>query len=350
MIKNLENASQAATQKNFWLAEYCKRKFLNENAHRIKSIKLDVDGMLDELDSFLCNYPDDKKIVWDRRLHYFQRCFCMEFFGDTGTPLEVYGLNIRDLFCVENFSKSVATKMEEFMFISMEYGLFIDDLLSCWEMTEVIERIRDGVELPDPPLFHVNKNYHRALDENVLTLLRANPYSSNNKILLQEKLWLQYHKEQKTYYEHGHFAEICGMTFYPDFIVSGQALSENFDFEIAVKEIKDHIAWVIYEEKTKNNMQLTDAEEKAVVDMYERMALGEYGVTYASARAIGLWVYDYVSKHSCSVSKAIDELKKQGLDIEHTSSQKRTLERICKNAKDCIAKGQVLALNPKFKS
>ena len=349
MIKNLEKASKAATQKQFWMAEYCKRKFLKENAHRIKSIQLDVDSILDGLDSFLCNYPEDKKIVWDRRLHYFQRCFCMEYFGDTDTRLEVGGLNIRDLFWIENFSASVAAKIKDIMHISMEYGYFIDDLLSCWDMTKIIERIRDGIELPDPPLFHVNKNYHCALDENVLTLLRVNPYSDNKKTLLQEKLWLQYHKEQKTYYEHGHFVKICGMTLYPDFIISGQALSENFDFEIAVKEIKDHIAWVIYEEKTKNNMQLTNTEEKAVVDLYDRMALGEYGVTYASARAIGLWVYDYVSKEGCSVSKGIDKLKYLELDVEHNVSSKRTLERIYKNAKECIATGQVLAMKSKFK-
>ncbi|WP_043640014.1 hypothetical protein [Desulfovibrio sp. TomC] len=350
MIKNLENASKAATQKQFWMAEYCKRKFFKENAHRIESIQSDVDGILDELDSFFCKYPEGKKIVWDRSLQYFQTCFCMEYFGDTGTPLFINTLNVRDLFCVENFSKSVSAKMKEIMYISMEYGYFVEDLLSCWDMTKIIEKIRDGVELPDPPLFHVNKNYHCELDEKALTLLRANPNSNNKKIFIQENLWLQCHKEQNKYYEHGHFAKICGMTLYPDFIISGQALSENFDFEIAVKEIKDHIAWVIYEEKTKKNIKLTDAEEKAVVDMYERMALGEYGVTYASARAIGLWVYDYVIKHVCSGSKAIDKLKKLGLDIEHTSSQKRTLERIFKNAKECIAKGQVLALNPKFKS
>jgi hypothetical protein len=350
MIKNIENASKAATQKQFWMAEYCKRKFVKENAHRLESIQSDVDGILDELNSFFCKYPEDKKIVWDRSLQYFQRCFCMEYFGDTGTPLFVDTLNVRDLFCVENFSKSVSTKMKEMMYISIEYGYFIDDLFSSWDMTKIIERIRDGIELPDPPLFHVNNKYYCALDENALTLLRANPDSSNSKICIQEKLWLQYHKEQNKYYEHGHFAEICGITLYPDFIISGQALSENFDFEIAIQEIKDHIALVIYEEKTKNNLKLSDAEEKAVVDLYERMALGEYGVTYASARAIGLWVYDYVSKEGCSVSKGINKLKYLELDVEHNASSKRTLERIYKNAKECIATGQVLAMKSKFKS
>ena len=116
---------------------------------------------------------------------------------------------------------------------------------------------------------------------------------------------------------------------------------------ILANEIKDHIAWNVYELKKKHNIQLKLKEEKIIVELYKKMAFGEYGNSHRAARAIGLWLWDQRNRNEDihSDRAAVRALRDKKLDVEHQASDDRTLLRLLENAKKCIEKGQVVAIN-----
>jgi len=349
MIKNIENASKAAMHIQFWRAEYVKRNFLEKNKDAIDRISENVLFIQQEVFRVLCGYLQHKSVIEADYFKLFQKHCYMGMAGDDGSPLYVDNFNVRDAFNRWDVPESILKQMNSFIDVSLEYGYCIDDLLARWDMSNILQMIKEEVALPDPPVFQANNQYHKALPENVLTLLRANPESNRAKLSLQQELWLQFNKEQQTYYEYGQMVNVCGMTRSTDFIITGQALSNDFDLEIALQEIADHIVWVIFEEKTKHGLLLNEVETRAVVDLYDRMALGEYGPSYSSARAIGLWMWDYMELTGCSQTNAIQDLKGKGLAVDHAESSSRTLMRLYTRTRECIEKGDVLAISHKPK-
>jgi len=79
------------------------------------------------------------------------------------------------------------------------------------------------------------------------------------------------------------------------------------------------------------------------------MALGEYGPSYSSARAIGLWMWDYMEEKGSSQTEAIQKLKDKKLAVDHVASSSRTLMRLYARTRECIERGEVLAINHKPK-
>lgn len=85
------------------------------------------------------------------------------------------------------------------------------------------------------------------------------------------------------------------------------------DILLAMQEIQDHIVWTISENKRQLKLELKDNERNAIIDLYCRMALGEYGSTYKESRAIGLWLWDriYMKKNSKTKADAVKAFKEQ---------------------------------------
>jgi len=75
------------------------------------------------------------------------------------------------------------------------------------------------------------------------------------------------------------------------------------------------------------------------------------GYTYSlrsdAARAVGLWLWDYIRESRCSVGAAAREIKKQHFlePLGFSSSPDRVFERIYARTRDCIEEGEVLSIS-----
>lgn len=340
---SLENAEQAAKDIQFWRAEYMKRLFIGDDDYEVIKI------LHDDISKSWRNYLYEEKLALARRyennfIKYLQKYHNTSFIGKTYNDEHV---NFSSDFSSFLTKKDSIKALAFFFNASTNYDYFIDDLLSPVDTENILRNIDEA--LPAPPPFHINKHYHTRFPEKILTLLQldshhATPIIANTESLWSEELNNRFGDPTKQI----NFAEF---TRFVDFAVMGQATHEDFDIGVACQEIKDHITWVIYEYKRKRNIPLKKAEEALAIDLYKRMAVGEYGVTYRSARAIGLWLWDqrYRYKTVKSDAEAIRQLKEKQLDIEHQASEERTLKRLLENATKCIKTGKVIGINKQNK-
>lgn len=75
-------------------------------------------------------------------------------------------------------------------------------------------------------------------------------------------------------------------------------------------------------------------------------ARGSYSPRSDPARAVGLWLWDYIRDTRCSVGAAVRELKKQDFltPLQFSSSPDRVFERIYARTRECIEQGEVLSM------
>lgn len=217
-------------------------------------------------------------------------------------------------------------------------------------MNVVLNNLKSGnIYLPDVPEYHFNDKFKPHFPELVLSFFRINPNHEIEEYNINKEIWIKWHKMQGTYYPYGEFFKICGSELYPDFIIAGQSLADEFDIDRVIDEIRDDLIFHIVQQKKKNNIKLTKSEIKNFENLYKRMAYGEYGISFAASRAIGIWLWDYVniyypgSKHV----EAIKALRLQGLDVEHSESDDRTLYRLLERTTECIEKKMVLPIKAK---
>ncbi|MGV6994648.1 hypothetical protein ACUZ9P_01985 [Desulfovibrio sp. QI0430] len=336
---NLENADQAAKDIQFWNSEYMKRKFMKEgNYNELKDLYAEFTCIWREyLKKFKKEYNDkyESNFIKHIQLSYL--------------AIEINQIHQDDEFDFSKefdsfFRKSdVSNILQVFNNISMEYNYFVDDILNMHNMSDILLNIS---KLPDPPIFHMNKNCHIKFSEEVLTLLRLHPQNLTEISAPSASRW----KNALRKYSEYKFGDVICVGKYcrnVDFAIMGQSLHEDFDIEEVCNEIKDHIAWNIYELKKKYNIKLKLQETKIIVDLYKKMAFGEYGNSHRAARAIGLWLWDQRNRNEDihSDRAAVQALRDKKLDVEHQASDSRTLLRLLENAKICIEKGQAVAIN-----
>ena len=359
MLENVNNpedflnqAETTAKHINFWQSEYVKRKFASDCAEDLSKIKSDLDYVKSHINDFLESYPSERVLFKNDEVHLLQQHYAYLYFRDTTT--EIYSknyrnVNVRDILEeIRNLDK-VDACLSKFFKYSIHYGYFMDDLIATRDMTSILENILDGnEELPTAPSFHINHYFHQVLPERVLTLLRANPLSKNNKMSLNEELFQIYHKQQKTYYPYGIAAKLCGLARDPDVIIACQVLSKDFNFDVAMQEIRDHLVYSIFEHKKHYNLPLSNDDIKNMTELYNRTSYGEYGSGFMASRAIGLWLWDYMKLNGCSCNQAIRQLTGQengkNLAAEHLNSGERTLRRLYETARKCIDASKVLPI------
>ena len=338
---SLEKATEAAKGIQFWRSEYMKRQLMSEP----------------EYDNIVLRY-NEFSAEWRNYLKRKNASCCTAYQYGFMRHLQVTYVDIlidKDYFDANTgifFQKefgdfftnpSIVEDLRLFNEISENYDYCIDDPVSPLDMATILTDIDKN--LPEPPFFFMNKHYHHIFTENVLTLLRLN--GEVDVKAPQKSSWRNVFGEIVSPYQYGDNIQIEGFRREADFAILGQALHDEFDLELAMQEIRDHLTWTIYESKRKYNLPLKENEEKAVIDLYKRMAFGEYGPKHKAARAIGLWLWDTVHKTKCPNSFAVRKLQEQCLHTEHEASDNRTLLRLLDIAKKCVDSGEVQAITGK---
>ncbi len=336
---NLENADQAAKDIQFWNSEYMKRKFMKERDYD------ELKGLYDIFARIWREYLKRcKNEYYDKYESNFIKHAQMSYLAiEIGRSYNDGDFNFSDEFCSILSRSDVLILLKEFKNISMKYNYFVDDILNVHNMSDILLNIS---RLPDPPLFHMNKNHYQRFSEDVLTLLRLHPNNLTEVTALSTSRWADVLRRNSEY-KYGDVICVSRCCRNVDFAIMGQSLHEDFDIEKVCNEIKDHIAWNVYELKKKHNIQLKLKEEKIIVELYKKMAFGEYGNSHRAARAIGLWLWDQRNRNEDihSDRAAVRALRDKKLDVEHQASDDRTLLRLLENAKKCNEKGQVDAVN-----
>lgn len=342
---NLENADQAAKDIQFWQAEYMKRQFMSEPDYDV------IVAQCNEIKRKWTMYLQNNKIHFFRKyenniIHLQSNALALL----TGSEYHDGNINFTDEFADFFTNPDTISILNGFNDVSFNYDYPVDSLINLTNMNNILLNI--SANLPAAPDFFMNKHYHKKFPEDVLTLIRIHPSDNTNVNIKKSSIWYSMFEERNTVneeirYENSNELQIQYLKRSVDFVVMGQSLHEDFKIEEVCQEIKDHIAWTIYEEKRKCNMALNNEEENAIISLYKRMAIGEYGINYRAARAIGLWLWDerHHFKNASSDADAVRALRGKGLDIEHTGSDDRTILRLLGNAKICIEKGQAVAIN-----
>ena len=338
---NLEDADQAAKDIQFWNSEYMKRKFMKEgNYNELKNLYAELTCMWREyLKEFKKEYNDkyESNFIKHIQLSYIAIAINKIHQDD--------GFDFSKEFDSFFRMSEVWNILQVFNNISMEYNYFVDDILNIHDMGDILLNIS---RLPDPPLFHLNKNCHTKFSEEVLTLLRLHPQNLTEVSAPSVSRWSDVLRNYSEY-KYGDVISVGKFFRKVDFAIMGQSLHEDFDIEEICNEIKDHIIWNMYELKKKHNIQLKKQEKKIIVELYKKMAFGEYGNSHRAARAIGLWLWDQRNRNEDihSDNAAVRALRDKKLDVEHQASDNRTLLRLLENAKKCIKEGQAVAINKK---
>lgn len=201
----------------------------------------------------------------------------------------------------------IAHILTQFHDVSFAYDYFIDDLLSPYNIEKLIKN--HNTPLPPQPEFYINRHVYQKYPENVLTLLRVKRNAYTDIVIEKGDM-----ESNHDAYPYGCTIKVGSITRLADFAVVGKVLHKGFDFDGVCSEIKDHIAWTVYEAKRIRNISLAKGEEKAVIDLYKRMAVGEYGATHRAARLIGLWLWDERERFKNVKTDSCEKVKRSRLE------------------------------------
>ncbi len=344
----LESAIQSAKDIQFWRSEYVKRKILSDSEYN--DLVYNYEYIREQWVDYLKNNNDKNLEIYnDNIIRLLQNSYVMRFQSEKYYPeCKAFIDNCND------FISRIEVKriLGLFFKFSTEYGYTVDVLLSPTNMENILRNIDN--ELPDPPLYHINKYSHKKFSDDVLSLFHTRKEHESNLTgkcgTELEDIAFEIYKICKDKYNISDYTgsvSVNGYNRFANFIITGQTLHKDFDLDEVCKEIRDHLIWIIYEDKKRFNIPLKDLEKEAVIDLYKRMAIGEYGATYRAARAIGLWIWDavYRFENVKNRSKAIDKLRAEGLATERTVSDKEIFYRYAKNAEKCIKNMEVIGIN-----
>ena len=343
---SLEKAEQSAKDIQFWRAEYVKRKVLSDSEYN--NLVDSYNFIHNEWTSYI-NKNTNLDIYNDNIISLLQKSYIMRFQSEKyDKECEVFVDDCKDFISNVEIRRTLG-KLFSF---STKYGYTADVLLSPINMESILVNI-DG-DLPEPPLYHINEYSHKKFSDDVLSLFHA---SSKHKSDLTsacdtvfEDITFEIMKNYKSRCNINDYAGCVIVNKYQrfaNFIITGQTIHNDFDLDAVCNEIRDHLIWITYEDKKRLNIPLNASEEAAVIDLYKRMAIGEYGVTYRVARATGLWIWDevYRFKNVKNRSTAIKKLKAEGLATERHVSADEIFYRYVKNAQKCIESMEVIGIN-----
>ena len=336
----LEKVSEFAKGVEFWNAEYMKRSFMCHEDY-VKYIK-----MYDEFEkrwrSYLReNHPEHYDRYSEKSVRKWQATFLADLstnktFDDEFPFSETFN-GFRNI--------EVLRTLIHFNSVSSTYNYFMDDLLSPIKMDSILEALDSP--LPEPPLFHPNGSYSSPLPEDALTVLRLNGRSNSILSCESDSPWNEALRKRFCS-PYGSTVQIDGYPFFANVIILGQTFHENFDIDLAIQTVADQLVSAVYESKRITQTPLTEKEEKAVIEMYNRTCIGEYGPTHKAARAIGLWLWDSIRNGTYKTkAAAVRGLRERKLDNEHRASSEKTILRLLANAEACIKEGQALAVKEK---
>ncbi len=359
----LKNFEQRTREKEFFRAEYFKRKVMSDRRYHelnnaFASIMLEFQNATDYnvKQFYLANEADIIIIV--------QRYFCCKLLESNQLGHEDFNLThlSLDAFLAQDHIHKILCFFYD---ISFEYCYFVNDLLDPTNMTTLMKKMDD--ELPPPPYYHMNKYAHKSLSKEVLSCFyfdhtvpniiefeTLNQTSKFNEILdsvLQEsklnpsvdssQFWDQYPPQTGG-------VKVGTITRFADFVITGCTLAKDFDIAEVTDEISDHIAWVLFEQKRKHNIKMTDKEIQFCSKVYDKTAKGKYGSNYRESRLAGLWIWDKLQHNDAeNVTEAIKMLTDSKLLKYSISSEERTIRRMYKLAMKCIDEGEVFAMNEK---
>lgn len=349
-VWSLENAQKSAKDIQFWKAEYIKRKAMCSQDY--KELQEYMNNTSREWSIYIQEkYNHDSEIFTKyhgRPFKHLQRHF---IYAAQRCDYVDNGFNFSENFKDFLSRKDIILNLSVLFRFSTEYGYMVDDLTTLSDMNYILKNI-NSIDL-DPPIFHINKHYPNRFSEDSLSLFNIQP---RNITISSLKFDAEIKTIGKVVYQNEDessgeiYAEISlNNNFYrrADFIITGQTLHEKFDLKDVQEEVCNHITWCLYENKKKRNIALTRYEEKAVAELYKKMAQGEYYASHRAARAIGLWLWDarYRFKHYQSDIEAVRALREAKVDVGYTESDDRTLLRLLEKTRKGVESGQLIAIN-----
>lgn len=349
-VWNLENAQKSAKDIQFWKAEYIKRNAMRSQCY--KELQEYMNYTSREWSIYIQkNYNDDSEIFTKYHARPFKHLQRHLIYAAQRCDYVDNGFNFSENFKDFLSREDIILNLSVFFRFSTEYGYMVDDLTTLSDMNYILKNI-NSIEL-NPPVFHINKYYYNRFREDTLSLFNIEPRKVSISSL---KFDAEIRTIGKLVYknEDGSSGKVYSKIslndkFYrrADFIITGQTLHEEFDLEGVHEEVCDHITWCLYENKRKRNIALTSYEEKAITELYKKMAQGEYYASHRAARAIGLWLWDarHRFEHSQSDIEAVRALREAKVDVGYTESDDRTLLRLLEKTRKGVELGQVVAIN-----
>lgn len=186
---NLENATQSATDIQFWKSEYIKRKAISDPKYN------DLNKYVSYLHREWSYFIQEKYNCTGELFNRYHENFCKHL-----QRHYVYKIQSKDYIDNNlNFSKEydvflsrndIQTILDFFFNFSINYGYFIDDLINIQNMEYILKNI-DSIKLYQP-IFHINKNFHMRFEEDVLSLFRFKKRQVNiNNYFLPELSTIQ---------------------------------------------------------------------------------------------------------------------------------------------------------------
>ena len=142
-------------------------------------------------------------------------------------------------------------------------------------------------------------------------------------------------------------ADVLTRGYYPNYMTRFFE-ERNIEFEVTEEDERvlrentaDFVSFSYYQSS------VTSYEEKAVTELYKKMAQGEYYASHRAARAIGLWLWDarHRFEHSQSDIEAVRALREAKVDVGYTESDDRTLLRLLEKTRKGVEVGQAVAIN-----
>lgn len=235
------------------------------------------------------NYNDDSEIFTKYHARPFKHLQRHLIYAAQRCDYVDNGFNFSENFKDFLSREDIILNLSLFFRFSIEYGYMFDDLTTLSDMNYILKNI-NFIEL-NPPVLNINKYYYNRFREDILFLFNIEPRKVS---ICSLKFDVEIRIIGKLVYRNkdGSSGKVYSKIslndkFYrrADSIITGQTLHEEFDLEEVHEEVCDHITWCLYENKRKRNIALTSYEEKAVTELYKKMAQGEY---YASHLQLGL--------------------------------------------------------------
>jgi len=153
---------------------------------------------------------------------------------------------------------------------------------------------------------------------------------------------------KKSFYckdEDSHIAKIWHETN-SNIIFCVNALDDAYDHKAIMKEIeKQLIGFRKIHRNIKLNQSPTEEEDAILNSAAKRSYSTQYKPTHYHARAIGLWLWDYIHFNNVDRSEAIKELRKRGFApniVEYNDTGESRLRNNYEKTRVCIMRGEVL--------